>query len=604
MCRIYGHLGGETTPHHLRTVSALQRHGGPDARFTTSGRDWALGNNRLAIIDLDGGEQPYTLGEHIQVVFNGEIYNHDELRDRLRGLGYAFDDRCDGNVLPALYHRYGLDFVEHLDGMFALAVLDSRAEPALVLATDDSGMKPLYHHWDRGERTLWFSSELPALIGLAGVDRTPWPEGLDRYLTTKTPFGEQTMFAGVSVLPRAATAVFTRDGGLRVRQRYTAVARGGPEDLASAGERVRDLLRTEVHRLAVAADVPISTITSGGLDSSLVTALLAEKVPQVDAFNIAYTGDWPFDEKHWAREVAGMAGARYHQIEADPETFPALLDDVVWHLGQPNADPIALSTYLLFQDVHDAGFKVTLSGDAADEIFGGYGRIRAAMEGGADWHRDYVEALAAVPSDLRAQLYTDEYRDLLRAGGTESDRITERLRSGGADRLGAITDFEVDERLPAYHLRRVDHLSMAHSVEVRLPFCQPSVVRGARSLPDDLRVGGGEVKRALYAAARGLVPSSVLDRPKQPFTLPITSMLVEGNALHTYARDLLAPDRLARDGRLDPLAVSGLLDAHSARPDDRSALAIWSLLVHQVWTEQITAHRDDVLVASGGRGTG
>ncbi|SDW60302.1 asparagine synthase (glutamine-hydrolysing) [Amycolatopsis xylanica] len=584
MCRIYGHLGGNLAHHHLRAVSALQRHGGPDARFSAAGDDWALGNNRLAIIDLDGGEQPFKLGRDIQVVFNGELYNHKELRQRLHALGYVFHDHCDGNVLPALYHHYGLDFVEHLDGMYAVAIIDLRAEPKLVLATDEAGMKPLYYHWDRRHRQLYFSSELPALLSVPGPS---WEEsigGLDAYLTTKTPFGEQTMFDQVQVLPRAATAVYTRDGGLKIDRRAKRDFPVVPTDLETAGQRAQYTLRTETHRLAL-ADVPISTITSGGLDSSLVTALLAEKVPHVHAFNIAYTGDWPFDEKRYAREVARLSGARYHQIEADPAEFPKLMDEVVWHLGQPNADPITLSTYLLFQGVSEAGFKVTLSGDAADEIFGGYGRIKKALTDGDGWDRNYVDALAAIPSATRNALYTEDYRDYLRDNGSEFDRIVGQLRAGSSDRLAAITEFEVDQRLPAYHLRRVDHLSMAHSVEVRLPFCQTSVTDLARSLPTDLRVRGDEVKRTLYAAARGLVPDSVLNRPKQPFTLPITAMLADGQPLLGYARDMLAS---GHDGRLDPQAVEGLIKTQAANPNDESALAIWSLLIHRIWTRQIT----------------
>jgi asparagine synthase (glutamine-hydrolysing) len=586
MCRIYGHLGGKLSPHHLRTVSALQRHGGPDARFIEAGDGWAVGSNRLAVMDLAGGRQPYRLGRDIKVVFNGEIYNHDELRRDLRAAGYAFPDHCDGNVVPALYHRYGHRFVEHLDGMYAIAVLDLRHEPKLVLVSDDAGMKPLYYHWNQAQRALCFSSELPALLSVPGVRWELRNDGLDSYLTTKTPFGERTMFDSIWVLPRAATAVYTRSAGLTIERRgehEPAPDFGG--DLATAGHAVQDTLRTETRRLAL-ADVPVSTITSGGLDSSLVTALLAEKVPRVHAFNIAYTGDWPFDEKRYAREVASRSGTRYHQVEADPATFPDVLDDVVWHLGQPNADPITISTYLLFKGVHEAGFKVTLSGDAADEIFGGYNRIRDALLGGADWADGYVEALAAVPSSLRDRLYTEEYRHLLRGGGTEAERIAHRLR-GAPDRLAAITEFEVDQRLPAYHLRRVDHLSMAHSVEVRLPYCQRSLTGLARRLPDELRVRGQEVKRALFAAARGLVPSSVLNRPKQPFTLPITTMLAADQPLYTYARDVLSGEGARRGGQLDPKAVASLLDAQAARPDDTSALAIWSLLIHRIWVDQI-----------------
>ncbi|WP_316527823.1 asparagine synthase (glutamine-hydrolyzing) [Kitasatospora brasiliensis] len=598
MCRIYGHFGGEHSANHLRTVALLQRHGGPDAQYQAAGDGWALGNNRLAIMDLDHGDQPYTLGDGIKVVFNGEIYNHVELRTRLRTFGYTFDDHCDGSILPALYHHYGADFAEHLDGMFAIAVLDLRHEPTLVLATDQAGMKPLYYRWDQQRRSLHFSSELPALLSLPGISWDPWLPGLDAYLTSKTPFGEQTMVDSVQVLPRATTAFFTAADGLRLVRRADVTSDERFADLESAGARLQEVLREQTQLLAL-ADVPISAITSGGLDSSLVTALLAETVPDLTSFNIAYKGDWPFDERHFAREVAELHRTRYHQVEADPARFPELMRDVVWHLGQPNADPISISTYLLFQAVRDAGFKVAVTGDAADEIFGGYGRIKQALlDGEGDWAHNYLEELAAIPGELRRSLYTDDYRAYLTQHGGAYDTLRDTLgKKYGetGDRLAAITAFEVDERLPAYHLRRVDHLSMASSIEVRLPFCQPAVTRLAVGLPEEFRVRGQEGKRALYQAARGLLPDSVLNRPKQPFTLPITAMLRPGEALLDHARETLSPAALAAGGQLDPTAVQKLITRQIERPDDTSALAIWSLMVHQIWREQLGTRRTAAL---------
>ncbi|MBD0673173.1 asparagine synthase (glutamine-hydrolyzing) [Streptomyces sp. CBMA156] len=598
MCRIYGHFGGEHSANHLRTVALLQRHGGPDAQYLAAGDDWALGNNRLAIMDLDHGDQPYTLGDRIKVVFNGEIYNHHELRARLRSFGYTFHDHCDGSILPALYDHYGEGFAEHLDGMFAIAVLDLHHEPTLVLATDQAGMKPLYYRWDRQRGTFHFSSELPALLSLPGISWDPWLPGLDAYLASKTPFGEQTMVDSVQVLPRATTASFTAAGGLRTVRRADATSDERFGDLESAGARLQEVLREQTRLLAL-ADVPISAITSGGLDSSLVTALLAETVSDLTSFNIAYQGDWPFDERHFAREVAERHGTRYHQVVADPARFPELLHDVVWHLGQPNADPISISTYLLFQAVRDAGFKVAVTGDAADEIFGGYGRIKQALlDGEGDWAHNYLEALAAIPGELRRSLYTDDYRAYLTQHGGAYDTLRDTLgKKYGetGDRLAAITAFEVDERLPAYHLRRVDHLSMASSVEVRLPFCQPAVTRFALGLPEEFRVRGQEGKRALYQAARGLLPDSVLNRPKQPFTLPITAMLRPGEALLDHARETLSPAALRAGGQLDATAVQNLIDSQIERPSDTSALAIWSLMVHQIWREQLGTPRTGAL---------
>ncbi|MEE1929411.1 asparagine synthase (glutamine-hydrolyzing) [Streptomyces sp. TRM 70351] len=589
MCRIFGHFDAEATPDELRAVAAAQRHGGPDAQTHTSGRGWALGSNRLAVMDPDGGAQPYTLGRGITAVFNGEIYNHRELRERLTARGHTFTGTCDGSVIPALYAEYGAAFADHLDGMFSIALVDLRGEPTLWLVTDEVGMKPLYYRWDAARRHLYFASELPALLSFHAVDASPREAGLDAYLATKTPFGEQTMFEGVRVLPPAATVRVTRAGGMNVTRRPVADERAPHGREAEAAARVHELLRTEVHRLTE-ADVPVSAITSGGLDSGLVTVLAAERIPGLHSFNIAYTGTWPSDERAFAREVAAYAGTEHHQVEIDPATFPSLLADVVRHLGQPNADPITLSTHALFAAVRDAGFKVALTGDAADELFGGYDRIHRAVHtpSGTDWVPAYVEALAAVPTSLRERLYTPEYRLSVADGGRVSDEIAERLRaSTRPDVMSTLTDFEIGERLPAYHLRRVDHLSMAASVEVRLPFCQPSVVRYARSLEAGLKVSGGRRKRVLYAAAQGRLPASVLNRPKQPFTLPVTAMLQPGRPLMEYARDLLSADRLRRRGQLDPARVEALFRTQAHRPDDRAAMAIWSLMVHELWLEQL-----------------
>jgi asparagine synthase (glutamine-hydrolysing) len=262
---------------------------------------------------------------------------------------------------------------------------------------------------------------------------------------------------------------------------------------------------------------------------------------------------------------------------------------VVWHLGQPNADPITLSTYALFAAVRDAGFKVALTGDAADELFGGYDRMSKAVNApfGTDWVPAYVEALAAVPGDLRNRLYTDDYRDFVAGRGTAAEEIAEELRSSTCpDTMSTLTEFELGSRLPAYHLRRVDHLSMSASVEVRLPFCQPALVRYARSLRSGLKVDGTRRKKVLYTAAGGRLPHSVLNRPKQPFTLPVTAMLRPGLPLTDHARDLLGADRLRRRGQLDPAQVERLFQEQASAPNDTAALAIWSLMVHELWLEQ------------------
>lgn len=608
MCRIYGHFNAVVPSESLARVGKLQLHGGPDWQGCAVGPTWSLGSNRLAVMDPAGGRQPYRPASGaIHVVLNGEIYNHVALRRRLGAAGFRFADRCDGSVLPALYEQYGDAFVDHIDGMYAIAVLDLRAEPRLVLATDHLGMKPLFYHWDAREGSLFFSSEIPALLAFPAVSTSAWTPGLDAYLATKTPFGEQTMFRDISVLPPAVTAVCDRANGLRLHRGR----RGGPqtvaggagrpekeereegdewEELAGTGRSgaLRALLRREVEAL-LTADVPVASITSGGLDSSLVTTLATGRAPELHTFNIAYTGSWPDDERRFAREVSDHAGTRYHQVELDPARLPELLPDVVRHLGQPNADPITVSSYALFAAVREAGFTVALTGDGADEAFGGYRRMRTAAEAaeaGGSWYEAYLDALAVLPAAARGRLYTAEYADALGPEPPVPREAAEALRSGPGSVLDRITAFELGHRLPAYHLRRVDHLSMAHAVEVRLPFCQQSVVARALRLSDRSRIHAGAVKRALYDAARGVLPASVLAREKQPFTLPIAAMLAPGWPLWEYARDLLAPQRLRRAGEIDPRTVDALFTAQADRPDNTTALTLWALLVHAIWREQ------------------
>ncbi|WP_316520002.1 asparagine synthase (glutamine-hydrolyzing) [Kitasatospora brasiliensis] len=588
MCRIFGRLGGgpdtRATRAALAAVAARQHHGGPDRQSVLAGDGWALGCNRLAVTDPRGGDQPYRLGhtldDGILVAFNGEIYNHGELRRRLLARGHRLRDRCDGSVLPALYAEYGPAFVEQLDGMYAIAVLDLRAaEPELLLATDPLGMKPVYYH--QGADGLEFASELPALLAFPTVRRERWEPGLDRYLRYRTPLGERTLYRHVRVLPPAAVARYSASGGLRISRRAVSTPVSDVLDEATAGRETLAVLHGEVGRLA-RAEVPVAVVASGGLDSGLVAALAAPHLPDLHTFTLVHRGRWPGDERRHAAEVARHCGAVHHEVELDPADLPELLPRTVAHLGQPNADPITVSTHALFAAVRAAGFTVALTGDGADELFGGYDRIRTALAtpAGQPWTAAYLEEVAAVPTALRERLYTAEYRAEL------SSRVGElpQLREEG-DRMAAISCFETGLRMPAYHLRRVDHLSMASAVEVRLPYCQPAVHELSRRLPGHLKVSGGQVKKPLYAAARGLVPDSVLRRPKQPFTLPVAAMLAPGQPLTAFARDVLAPDRVRRDGRLRAEQVTALLDRQAAAPQDATARAVWALLVHQLWVD-------------------
>ncbi len=587
MCRIFGNLGPTAlTPAELATLTAGQFDGGPDRQSSATGPGWALGANRLAIQGIAGGDQPFRHGEDVVAVFNGEIYNHRELRERLRRLGHRFEDTCDGSLIPALYLEFGDRFVELLDGMFAIAVLDLRTPdaPRLVLANDPMGVKSLYYWQGRGE--LVFSSELPPLVALGRVRTGLVPEKIDLYLSMLAVLGEQTVFRDVRCLEPATLLVAEAGAPARAARYASAVA--GPEpagELGKAGDQLRELLDAEVTGM-LSADVPVALITSGGLDSSLLTALAARHVPGVHTFNIAYRGEWPDDERHFAQEVAESCGAVYHQVVADPADFPALIPRMVARLGQPNAAPHALSTYVLFQHVRDAGFKVAIAGEGADEVFGGYARFARAFAGGPGWQDRYLDTMSAIPLAPRTRLYRDDFRDELARGACRS-RDVRAMMNGWGERpgLSRLLRFDQRDRFPYYILRRADHLSMAGSVEVRVPFCTAKVMAFGNALPDTSRIHDGEVKRVVYAAGAGLVPESVLRRAKQPFTLPVAAMLRAGQPLFDYAVERLAGAPLMYD-MLERRAVADLLTAQRERPDAVTAKALWALLVLAEWLEQ------------------
>ncbi|GGN94758.1 asparagine synthetase B [Streptomyces albiflavescens] len=585
MCRIHGSFGGEPiAPHVLHTVGEAQRHGGPDARTLRTGDGWALGNNRLAVQGIAHGQQPYVLGD-LTCVFNGEIYNHRQLRAELAAQGHEFQGDCDGDVLLPLYERYGDAFVRRLEGMFALAIVDLRDEPCLKLFSDHAGMKSLYYYVSADGRRLCFASELQALARFPDFPDAIDPSAVDRYFGGRAIWGPGTVYTGVRTLPPGSALRF--DGNrLSVEQRQLdALVLDGS---TSVGDLLDRTLRHELARM-LDADVPVCVITSGGLDSSYLTALAAATVPEPHSFTIAYRGDWPGDERHFAREVAAHCGTRHHEVVLDPADFPDLIDRFVRHLDQPNNAPHGLSTFALFEAVHDAGFKVAVTGDGADELFGGYARfVKAARDDGANWHRAYQDTMAAAGTATLARLYTPEYLAQLRTTGGHfgdacGDEIQRRVRGGRHGKLETLLRYDQTERFPSYILRRVDHLGMAHAVEARIPFLQPSVMRLAHAVPPALKVVGETVKAPVAEAARRRLPRSILDRPKQPFTLPVTAMIKPGEALYDLIGDTLLGPRTRCGAYIRRDTVRELFRMQTERPDAHAAEVLWSLLILETW---------------------
>ncbi|MEV6138200.1 asparagine synthase (glutamine-hydrolyzing) [Nocardia sp. NPDC051990] len=585
MCRIHGYLGGAPVEQAaLTAVAQAQRHGGPDAQTMHVGAGWALGSNRLAVQGVDHGRQPYRFGPGLMCVFNGEIYNHVALRGQLAGDGFRFEGTCDGDVVLPLYERYGNEFVAHLEGMFAIAIVDSRrGEPILKLFNDHAGMKSLHYYVSGGR--LCFASELQALSRFPDFPTQLDRLAVDRYFGGKAVWGPETIFSQVRTMPPGSIVEFGSDARLVETSFAMTTAPFTPD--ADPAETLEGLLRAEMRKM-LAADVPVCAITSGGLDSSLLTAVATELAGQVDTFNVAYRGEWPADERHFAAQVAAHCGTRHHQVELDPREFPALIDEFVAHLDQPNNAPHSLSTFGLFKAVHEAGFKVAITGDGADELFAGYRRyLTAAADTRPGWHRRYQTTLAIAPVSVLAGLYSDAFRnEILSGGGYFSDLVGDEVAAdrdfGERGVLETLLHFDCVRRFPEYILRRLDNLSMAWAVEARVPFLQPRIMAFASQLPARAKTAGGTGKAPVAAVARGRLPACIVDRDKQPFTLPITAMMRPGQPLYDMVGDIVLP--VERSGNLfNAVEVKSLFARQTARPANQTAQLLWSILILERW---------------------
>lgn len=587
MCRIFGYIGTKMMPNEiLDTVSKLQITGGPDQQNYVNKTNWALGNNRLAIQGLDGGLQPFQLHEGIFVVFNGEIYNHNELRKQLIGLNYTFVDTCDGSILPAMYNEYGVDFVKYLDGMFAIAVIDIRNGIKLILATDPLGIKSIYYHWDYKNKTLCFSSEINALLSFPGVSNRIRINGIDDYMFGRVVWGPKTIFSEIYDL-EPSTILMINIGQVPRIYEYSSLIVGQIEsDSSSVADGLHNKIDFEVSRLMM-ADVPICVVTSGGLDSSYITALASKYSKNLHSFNVWYEGTWPNDERHFAKEVSKLHNTIHHQVTITEKDFPVMVDSMLRHIGQPNSAPHCLSTYALFNAVHNAGFKVALTGDGADELFGGYDRfIKAMSSEDENWLRIYLDKISNTTFEQRSQLYSDDFKTHLQKSEILFDQAADMIRSlinSRKDRLQALLEFDQMARFPYYILRRVDHLSMANSVEVRVPFCQPLIVDYSRKLKTEQKVLANKGKHILYQAANMHVPESILYRPKQPFLLPIASMLKRGHVLFEMLMDTISSTSFISRNIFNLKQIHSLIQLQLQSPSAQYAEVLWTVMIFELW---------------------
>ncbi|MFJ8335073.1 asparagine synthase (glutamine-hydrolyzing) [Streptomyces sp. NPDC094437] len=596
MCRVFGLLDPRLNHDELHRqgheLARSLRHGGPDGHAHRVFDGILVGGTRLAISDPEQGWQPFTT-DGFTVFYNGEIYNAPALRRTLAASGVRFRTRCDGEVLAPLLARHGAAAGELLDGMFTVVAYEHRTR-RLILLRDRSGIKPLYLFHERGR--FGFASEIPALLALRGGRAQPDLDGLDRYLRLKAVFGaapepgalgDPTLVEGVRSLPPGHALQLSPDAPPTMTALAEVPARARSTDPAEdLAKRFPDLIAE-----MLPTDVPYCAVLSGGLDSSVVATLAARAGGSLTAFTVVPRRPSAYTELPFAQQVAQATGARLEQVAVGGADLPELLPEVVRALGQPNSDPIIVSTYRLFQTVRAAGYPVALTGDASDEVFGGYDRFRSLAQSGD--LGAYRQALSGVPAAWRRRLYSEDTLHALHSRRRPDDTPLD-LSSADRDPTEAVTTFELRHRLPVYHLQRLDHLSAAHSVEARVPFCRDDVTALGRSLRTSDKLGpDGAVKVPLATAAtrHGWAPESVVDRPKQPFTFRLSEHLLEdgGTALE-WARQVLT-DPSAQRGLFDQEHVEKTLAEFEEQRSEFLAHAVWSLLVLELWLQQISGGR-------------
>jgi asparagine synthase (glutamine-hydrolysing) len=587
-------LGGELTlggaPPDVEAVARMSpclQARGPDGSGSWQHGPLALLHHRLKIIDLsDAGAQPMAdddLG--LVVVFNGCIYNHRELRAELEGAGYTFRSHSDTEVLLKAYHRWGLRCVERFFGMFAFAMYE-QATGRLVLARDRLGIKPLYLARTPGR--IRFASTLPALLAAGGVDTTVDPVALHHYLSWHSVVpAPRTILRGVEKLPPATVRAVERDGtstDLRYWDPPATRPEGPVRPAREWQEEILDALRRAVARRMV-ADVPVGVLLSGGLDSSLVVALLAE-AGQADlaTFSIGFAdvGGESGDEFAYSDLVAEQFGTDHHQIRIGHERLVPGVDAAIGAMSEPMVSHDCVAFYLLSQEV-SKHVTVVQSGQGADEVFAGY-----------DWYPPLAGVPRAEAADAYAKVFFDRDQAELAAlvnpewlpDGDPSRAFVEEHFAAPRAQTTLDAALRIDTRVMLVDdpVKRVDTMTMAWALEARVPFLDQEVVELAGRCPPELKLAAGG-KGVLKAAARGLVPDAVIDRPKGYFPVPGVRHL-DGPVLDRV-RDALTSPAARERALFRPDVVAELLADPNGRRTTIGANVLWQVGLLELWLQRM-----------------
>ena len=596
----------------VRRMCDAMVHRGPDDHGYRSDGPCALGHRRLSIIDLrPEGAQPMTNEDgSIAVIVNGEIYNFQALRAELETKGHTFKSRSDSEVVIHLYEEEGVDFLDRLRGMYALALWDGPRR-RLVLARDRFGKKPLFYHV--GREGLVFASELGALAASGHFERQPDIDAIDAFLCLQYVPSPFTGFMGVRKLP-AGSRLVCEGGRVGEPERYFRL-RFDQTRSGSLAELTAEL-HTQIEdavRVRMVSDVPLGAFLSGGLDSSLIVAMMARHSSgPVKTFSVGFTSK-DFSELPYAQMVAERYGTDHHEIVVEPD-MASVIPQFVRHYGEPFADSSALPTWYLCEYTR-TGVTVALSGDGGDEAFSGYRRYSHSQTAralrrlpgplpsllaktlgsipipAAQQVRDYGRRLmepehvrflglaAHIPHEDRMALYSADMRRRYALDRTAIRFGELYAASTATDPVNRLLDLDIQTYLTDDILTKVDIASMAHSLEVRCPLVDQDLMVFAASLPGDVKLRGLQTKLILREVAKPLLPEKILSRRKQGFGLPIDRWMRED--LAPLSRDLLLDQTARERGLFDPSAIEALLQQQQ-RGEPRGD-QIWALMMLELW---------------------
>lgn len=632
MCGICGWIelnssrNSRSTRPNLAAMSETIEHRGPDDWGKAEFKDAGIAMTRLSIIDLGGGHQPISNDrQDCSIVFNGEIYNFQELRKELEGKGYCFKTRSDTEVVLRAYEEWGDDCLNRLRGMFALAIYDSRpaktgaaellrGRPRLLLARDRVGKKPLYYY--RDEERIIFGSEIKAILADPSVKARVRRSILPLYLSYGYVPAPYTFFENISELPPAHRLV-VENGEVTVHRYWEPPPQKVADPALSEKqyvERLRDLFEEAV-RVRLVSDVPLGAFLSGGVDSTAVVAFMTRLMKQpVKTFAIGFTDDPSFNELEHARVVANHFQSDHREFMVSPDAID-LLPKLVWHYDQPFADSSAIPSFLVARMTREH-VKVALTGDGSDELFAGYERFAAArlaetyrrtphlvqnavkqfldLMPEATTYRSFVRRarrfvdsaalplserylrwVGVFPPSLISELLTDDI---------ETDPVSHFQShfspAHDGDLIAQLLSVNMTTYLPGDLLVKTDRMTMANSLEARCPFLDHELLEFACTIPSELKLKGMTTKYILKRALQGIVPQEIIRRKKHGFGVPVGRWF--RTSLNSYLHEtLLSREALAR-GYFHEATLRRLIAEHESGKRDHGH-RLWSLLTLEIW---------------------